>query len=101
MTQERQSRLWPNLLLGLGVLLCTIPLWGMAMTALGMMRTFNEIARSETPPQPVSSAEGIALAIQVTALGFLAVPVGVVLLVAAVYWRRRMSAAEKNMEDET
>ena len=64
----------------LGGLLALGPAWGMLGTVFGMLQTFNRISDSSAS-QPKELAEGIDTALSTTAVGLIACPIGVVMVV--------------------
>lgn len=81
-------RTGPTVLLIVGIFLCLGPLWGLLVTTIGMLRTFNEVAGSKSVP-PEAVAANIHFAVWATAAGLLALPFGIGTVIAGVVWRRR------------
>ena len=78
----------------LGILLALAPIFGLLMTAFGMVSAFEQIAASQGQPQPKDLAAGIQHATVPAAIGFLACPVGIVVtIVSAIKLVRRKPPA--------
>jgi len=68
------------------------PLWGLAGTVIGMIRSFNTIANSSQPAEPEQLAGAISFSLYTTLAGLVACPVGIAILVFyAVRYSRRGS----------
>jgi biopolymer transport protein ExbB/TolQ len=64
----------------LGVFLVLGPLWGTLGTVVGMVRSFNAIAGSQSP-RPEQLAADISTALYATMAGLVVCPIGIVIIV--------------------
>ncbi len=67
-------------LLIVGVLLCTGPLWGFLVTMNSMMNSFQKI--SDGPVRPQDVAGELQAAVQVTVAGWIALPLGAAMVIS-------------------
>lgn len=68
--------------LGAGVVLATGPIWGVIGTAIGMVLAFVTLAQPQ--PQPAGLADNIRFVLYATMAGWVACPIGIVIVIVAV-----------------
>lgn len=78
-TMKRKTKLiiW----LVAGIILALGPIWGMIGTIVGMVLAFGNLAQSQ--PQPEVLAGNISLALYTTAAGWIACPIGIVIIIVS------------------
>ncbi len=62
-----------------GIILALGPLWGMIGTVVGMLMAFGTLAQQQ--PQPEVLASNISIALYATAAGWIACPIGIVIII--------------------
>ena len=88
-----RSKKAPLSLIVVGSLLALGPLWGLAGTAIGMVRAFKTLsADGSVNPEPL--AADISVALWSTAAGIIASPVGLALLIGGICWLVRINRPE-------
>ena len=86
------SRKAPVSLIVLGSLLALGPLWGTAITVIGMLRAF--VALDATgPARQEALAANVSVALWATMAGMVASPIGVALLAGGIVWLVRSRPA--------
>jgi biopolymer transport protein ExbB/TolQ len=78
------KRKWATAGVVFGMLLFTGPLWGLAGTVLGMAGTLNRIQYDPSQPTPADLAGGISNSVLATAIGLLAAPIGLAILIPSI-----------------
>ena len=64
-----------------GIILALGPIWGMIGTVVGMVMAFGHLGQSE--PQAEVLANDISLALYTTAAGWIACPIGIVIIIVS------------------
>jgi biopolymer transport protein ExbB/TolQ len=78
MKRETKLIVW----LVFGIILALGPIWGMIGTVVGMILAFGNLGQPQ--PQAEALAGNISLALYVTAAGWIACPIGIVIIVSAI-----------------
>jgi hypothetical protein len=68
--------------LGAGIVLAAGPVWGVIGTVIGMVLAFVNLAQSQ--PQPEGLADNIRFVLYATMAGWVACPIGIVIVIVAV-----------------
>ena len=64
-----------------GIILALGPIWGMIGTVLGMILAFGNLGQPQ--PQAEALAGNISLALYATAAGWIACPIGIVIIIVS------------------
>jgi len=92
MSEHGRSFKKPIVLFTVGAIFCLGPLWGLLGTMLGMTRAFGRMAES-TAAEPAALAADVSLAMWAMIVGWLAIPLGTVIVIAAIIWIIRIHAS--------
>ncbi|MBN1674541.1 MAG: MotA/TolQ/ExbB proton channel family protein [Kiritimatiellae bacterium] len=86
---KRRGQTVPIILLIVGAVLCLGPVWGLLGTVLGMTRAFNTLSES-TAGSREALAGDIGVALWTSAIGWVALPFGLALVVGSIVWLVRI-----------
>jgi biopolymer transport protein ExbB/TolQ len=95
---EAKRKAGPRVLSITGIVLCTGPLWGLLVTCIIMLQTFDATAETGSAP-PDAVARSVVQSLWATSAGLIALPFGIAAVIAAIVWRRRI--AKKEQEERT
>jgi len=93
MDNKREKSLFCRLIAG--IILALGPVWGQIGTAIAMVRAFAEVSENESA-SPELLAEHISSALYTTLAGYIALPIGIVLIVVTVI---RLSRKTKSQDE--
>lgn len=79
----------------IGTVLTLGPIWGMICTAFGMIQAFRDLAQSQSQPEVL--AGNISLALHPTAAGWIACPIGIVIVIISVIKLSRSNNENQEM----